>query len=516
VVDIAPDTAFDRDLVAPAVAPEVAPQVAPEVAPEVVTEATLVGEFPISKQPRWMLRYRVLLLALDGFLLVLASLAGFQFRFGFGSGGAVGWEYVGYGAALTAAWLVILQYCGAYEIRHLATGPEESKRLLRASAYTLSVVAVACYVLKTPVARGFVIGVIPLGALLLLSGRAAVRHIVSARRRRGHWSHRIVAVGTAESVQDLVLVTERARNAGLQVVGACVQGVPAGTVLPCGTRVLGGVFEAAEQAALTDADVVAVTGSGLGPVGVRELGWQLEGTGRGLVMAPALTEIAGTRMHISPVEGLPLVWLEQPRMGRIPKLAKRVIDLVGAAVGLLVFSPVLLAAALAIKITSRGPVFFRQQRLGFNGAVFSILKFRTMDMDAEARRAEILALNEQDGGGVLFKIRQDPRITPVGRLLRRLSIDELPQLVHVLSGKMSLVGPRPLAAADSTYSGSARRRLLVRPGLTGLWQVSGRSELSWDDAVRLDLYYVENWSLGLDVAILARTVLAVFGRRGAY
>jgi exopolysaccharide biosynthesis polyprenyl glycosylphosphotransferase len=261
---------------------------------------------------------------------------------------------------------------------------------------------------------------------------------------------------------------------------------------------------------------VAVTGAGLGPTGVRELGWQLEGSGRGLVMAPALTEIAGPRVHVSPVEGLPLFWLEQPQLGRLPRLVKRTVDVAGASLLLLLVSPVLLATTIAVGLTSRGPLLFRQKRLGVNGREFTILKFRSMYADAEQRRDLILDQNDQDGGGVLFKIKHDPRVTPVGRLIRRLSIDELPQLANVITGSMSLVGPRPLAAVDSTYTGAARRRLLVRPGITGLWQVSGRSELSWDDAVRLDLYYVENWSLGLDLSILVRTILAVLLRRGAY
>ena len=176
----------------------------------------------------------------------------------------------------------------------------------------------------------------------------------------------------------------------------------------------------------------------------------------------------------------------------------------------------LLVTAVAIKLTSRGPVLFRQRRLGVNGVEFTILKFRSMYADAESQRAVVFDQNEQDGGGVLFKIRRDPRVTPVGRWIRKLSIDELPQLINVIGGSMSLVGPRPLAAIDSTYTGAARRRLLVRPGITGLWQVSGRSELSWDDAVRLDLYYVENWSLGLDISILLRTIFAVLVRKGAY
>lgn len=476
----------------------------------------LVGEFPILDQPRWMLRYRLLLLGLDTVVIAAAVLIGYAVRFAFRAEAIADVPYIWFGVGIAAGWLVAMQYCGAYEIRHLATGPEEAKRLLRASALTLSILAVGCYALKTPLARGFVIVVIPIGALLLVIERAVVRKWVSARRRRGRWVHRIIAVGTSESVEHLITVTDRVPNAGLKVIGVCVEDASVGSVLACGARVLGGVFDAAQQAAATDADVVAVTGSGLGPTGVRELGWRLEGTGRGLVMAPALTEIAGTRMHISPVEGLPLVWLEQPRMGRIPVLFKRCFDLVGATVALLVASPVLLAAAVAIKCTSRGPVLFRQQRLGYNGDEFSIMKFRSMYTGAEEHRADLLESNEQDGGGVLFKIHDDPRVTRVGRILRMLSVDELPQLVQVLSGHMSLVGPRPFAAVDSVYSGHARRRLLVRPGMTGLWQVSGRSDLSWEDAVRLDLYYVENWSVGLDVSILARTVLTVLGRRGAY
>jgi lipopolysaccharide/colanic/teichoic acid biosynthesis glycosyltransferase len=210
------------------------------------------------------------------------------------------------------------------------------------------------------------------------------------------------------------------------------------------------------------------------------------------------------------------MWLEQPQLGRVPRLIKRSLDLVGGLFLLLCALPALLVSAVAIKLNSRGPVLFRQRRLGVHGSEFMVLKLRTMYDDAEERRENFLELNEQDGGGVLFKIRHDPRVTPVGRFLRQFSIDELPQLIHVITGRMSLVGPRPLAAADSTYTGAARRRLLVRPGLTGLWQVSGRSDLSWDDAVRLDLYYVENWSLGGDLGILGRTIFAVLRRHGAY
>lgn len=466
--------------------------------------------------PLWAVRYRIALFTLDLCCIIVATVAGYELRFGNNSQADRAVSYLLIGLVILVGWIVMLQWVGGYEIRHLATGPEEAKRVLRASALTVSVLAIACYATKTDVARGYVVGVIPVGVALLLLGRTAVRAVVRRRRARGQWCHRILAVGTTESVTHLLEVTERASGAGLKIVAACVQDARPGFEIAPGIPVVGDVRAAAECAARVGVDVVAVTGNGMGPSSVRELGWSLEGSGRGLVMAPALTEIAGPRVHVSPVEGLPLFWLEQPQLGRLPRLIKRTVDLAGATVLLLLALPVLLVTALLIKATSRGPVLFRQRRLGVNGTEFTILKFRSMYADAERRRAVIIDQNEQDGGGVLFKIRRDPRVTPVGRWIRKLSIDELPQLINVIAGSMSLVGPRPLAAIDSTYTGAARRRLLVRPGITGLWQVSGRSELSWDDAVRLDLYYVENWSLGLDISILFRTILAVLLRRGAY
>ncbi|HJQ44333.1 MAG TPA: sugar transferase [Jatrophihabitantaceae bacterium] len=460
----------------------------------------------------WMATYRFTLFVVDVCAIVMASVIAYQVRFG--DGGHSTRHYGLYATCLVLGWLVALQNAGGYDIRHLASGPTESRLVIRASAVTASVLAIYCYATKTEVARGFVVIAIPVGGMLLLLGRTATRRFVNHRRETGEWVHRILAVGTTESVLHLLEVTQRATGAGLSIVGACVEDSAVGDKLAGSVPVLGGVREAAATAQRVDADVVAVTGSGLGPVSVRELGWQLEGTGRGLVIAPALTEIAGPRVHVSPVEGLPLVWLEQPQLGRVPRFIKRSVDIVGGLILLAFATPILLLVALAIKIDSRGPVFYRQLRLGTEGSKFMLLKLRTMHVGADQMR--IMEMSEQDGGGVLFKMRRDPRVTRVGRLARQFSIDELPQLLHVISGRMSLVGPRPLAAIDSMYTGPARRRLLVRPGLTGLWQVSGRSDLSWDDAVRLDLYYVENWSLGLDLSIIARTILTVLRRKGAY
>jgi exopolysaccharide biosynthesis polyprenyl glycosylphosphotransferase len=224
--------------------------------------------------------------------------------------------------------------------------------------------------------------------------------------------------------------------------------------------------------------------------------------------------VAGPRVHIRPVEGLPLLHVEEPKLSGMAWLFKNVMDRVLSAILLVLLVPVFLVIALMIKIGDRGPVFFKQSRVGREGKVFKVIKFRTMYPDAEERLAQLIDQNESDG--LLFKIRDDPRITPIGRVLRRTSLDELPQLINVLKGEMSLVGPRPLPAEDGDFLGDVRRRLLVKPGITGLWQVSGRSELSWDDAVRLDLYYVDNWSLAFDLVILWRTVGVVLARRGAY
>ncbi|MGH3365586.1 MAG: sugar transferase, partial [Nocardioidaceae bacterium] len=247
---------------------------------------------------------------------------------------------------------------------------------------------------------------------------------------------------------------------------------------------------------------------------LREISWLLEGTGVQLIVEPRFTDIAGPRITVAPLGGLPLLHVDEPEFTGWRRFVKDGIDRAVAALGLIALSPVLVLIAIAVRRTSPGPALFRQRRAGSYGQEFRVVKFRTMYRDAEARLAELQAQN--DGDGLLFKIKDDPRITPVGRFLRRTSLDELPQLINVLRGEMSLVGPRPLPVDDEEFKGHERRRMLVRPGITGLWQVSGRSDTSWEDAVRLDLYYVENWSITLDLMILARTFAVVARGGGAY
>jgi exopolysaccharide biosynthesis polyprenyl glycosylphosphotransferase len=249
---------------------------------------------------------------------------------------------------------------------------------------------------------------------------------------------------------------------------------------------------------------------------LRQVCWALENMDVDVVVAPALIEVTGPRLHIRPVAGLPLLHVEKPEFTGVRRVVKGVFDRVVATTGVLLISPLMIAIWLAVRLTSPGPAFFRQERVGLRGESFTMLKFRSMHVDAEARLATIRDLNE-NADGLLFKIRDDPRVTRVGRFLRRYSLDELPQLLNVVKGDMSLVGPRPpLPSEVDLYPDDVRRRLLVRPGVTGLWQVSGRSDLTWEESVRLDLRYVENWSLFYDFAILWQTLFAVVRGSGAY
>jgi exopolysaccharide biosynthesis polyprenyl glycosylphosphotransferase len=264
------------------------------------------------------------------------------------------------------------------------------------------------------------------------------------------------------------------------------------------------------------ADTVAVLSCPeLSGMALRELAWELEKTGTSLCVAPAILDIGGPRTTIRPAAGLPLVYMDHPEFNGIPRVLKACFDRAFAFTALFLLSPLMAAIAVMIKVHDRGPVLFSQVRVGVDGRPFQIYKFRTMVADAEALKARLVEQNET--GGVLFKIRDDPRITTVGAWLRRWSLDELPQLLNVLRGDMSLVGPRPALPDEADrYHTHVRRRLAVRPGITGLWQVNGRSDLPWEEAVRLDLRYVENWTFMLDLQILWKTWSAIGTGTGAY
>jgi exopolysaccharide biosynthesis polyprenyl glycosylphosphotransferase len=455
------------------------------------------------------------LVAADVLCALVAAAVGFGARVGFSSAADARVYLIG-SIEVAAAWLVSLSVQGSYEIRRVTTGTREYQGVIRAGAALAGTVAIVCYLSNALVGRTLIAIVIPTGIVLMLAARFLLRKSVYRHRRNGRWSSTILAVGTSESVQHLADIARRTPEAGLIVVGACVEDAVEGDEVAPGVPVVGDVANAAALAESLDVDVVAVAGSGLGPRRIRQLGWALEGTRRNMVMAPGLTEVAGPRVHVSPVDGLPLMWVDQPQFTGTRRVVKRAVDIVGALTALAIASPVLLLIVAAVRMSSRGPVIYRSIRSGQGNREITVYKFRSMFRDADTKRQALLEFNEC-GDSVLFKMRQDPRVTRVGRLLRQFSLDELPQLINVLNGSMSLVGPRPpLPEEVVRYQSEVRRRLLVKPGLTGLWQVSGRSDLSWEESVRLDLYYVENWSLGFDFAIIARTVWAVLRRRGAY
>ncbi|WP_245561449.1 sugar transferase [Actinomycetospora chiangmaiensis] len=395
----------------------------------------------------------------------------------------------------------------------VSSGGLECTRIVQSGTGALLVLALTEVALRDYRLQPYTLFVLPAAVVAVLVGRGIARSVLHRRRRQGIGLTNVLAVGSSESVTDLVERTRRAPEFGWTVVAACT---PRGQGDCLGVPVVGDLDDAAEQVRRVGAEIVAVAPApGWSGQRLHRLAWRLEGTDLDLVVDPGLMEIAGPRLHMTPVDGLPMIRLTQPTFRGWGRVSKAIVDRFLAASAILLLAPVLITLAVLVKREDGGRVFFRQERVGRGGETFRMLKFRSMVADAETVRAGLRSVNE--GSGPLFKVRADPRVTRIGRILRRYSLDELPQLFNVLGGSMSLVGPRPpLPAEVAQYADDARRRLLVRPGMTGLWQVSGRSDLSWDESVRLDLRYVENWSPGLDVHILARTVSAVVTGRGAY
>jgi exopolysaccharide biosynthesis polyprenyl glycosylphosphotransferase len=407
--------------------------------------------------------------------------------------------------------------CGGYERRSLVVGPEEYRRVTRAGCCLVGGLAIGSYVTHADFSRLLVAIVAPLIILATLVVRFGARKLLHRLLSAGGALNRVVVAGSPGRVRDLVGHLRRAPHSGLRVVGACVPGNLDALDLPSGRLpVLGPVSDIVAAATRAGADTIAIAGTGTLPPGaLRRISWELEGSGMHLIVAPEVTDIAGPRILVRPLNGLPLLHVEEPTFSGATRLLKGVMDRMLASLMLLLLSPLLLVIAAAVRLCDRGPVFFRQVRVGHLGREFTLWKFRTMRVGAELERDALHEQNEHDGP--LFKMRADPRVTRVGRRLRRYSLDELPQLLNVIGGSMSLVGPRPpLPAEVAEYPDDMRRRLLVKPGITGLWQVSGRSDLSWEDAVRLDLHYVENWSVTLDILLLWKTVGIVLRGSGAY
>ena len=475
---------------------------------------------PATRGARWLISYRRSLVLADAAILSFAGLVGVIARFGLAAPQAEvhGVGYLLGSLLLVPVWLAVLALSRCYEERFLGNGTEEFRRVADASFRVGALVVFVLFMTRTEVSRGFLAVALPFGLLGVVGGRYAGRLWLHARRRRGLCMHNTVVVGPAAEALEMTTRLQTAPLAGLQVVGACVAGDSArytgGSLVP----VLGSLTDVIPVLERLGADsVVVAKGPGITADELRRLSCELEGTGVDLLVSPQLTNVTGSRISWRAIPGLPLLHVDEPELDGARRVVKAAFDrLLGLSLLILV-CPVLLALALAVRLTSRGPAFFRQERVGREGESFRIWKLRTMHVDAESELAGLMKDNVHGDDAVLFKIHDDPRVTALGRRLRRFSLDELPQLLNVVAGQMSLVGPRPpLRTEVERYDGDVHRRLLVKPGMTGLWQVSGRSDLPWEESVRLDLHYVENWSLGLDLMIIAKTAIAVLRPRGAY
>lgn len=472
----------------------------------------------------WRRRSSRLLGIVDAFVVIWAVAGAFVIRFGLDPDFVIAGQestYAWLSVAIAIVWWLMLGAWNSRQSRVLGSGPDEYKRVAAASLWLFGLVAIVSYVLRFDTARGYVGIALPVGLLGLLMGRWLIRQHLNINRRRGDSMSRLLLLGGPSAVAHLAASLHRAKHAGYLPIAAYIPRADAclTTEPESGLPVLGNEPDAKaimKAIDLCGADAVAVSaGVQLHPQTLRHLGWELASRNVGLIMAPALTDIAGPRIHTQQVAGLPLIHVTTPTLEGGQRVAKRLFDIVISGLLILAASPLMALIAILIKLDSRGPILFRQNRVGIEGRHFGMLKFRSMVVDAEDRLVELTERNE--GSGVLFKMKNDPRVTRVGRFIRKYSLDELPQLLNILAGSMSLVGPRPpLPREVEAYEHDVRRRLLVKPGLTGLWQVSGRSNLSWQDSVRLDLYYVENWSLAGDLIIILRTVRAVFRSTGAY
>ncbi|MCR4513042.1 sugar transferase [Aeromicrobium sp. 50.2.37] len=479
-----------------------------------------------SKDARWQKKFVHHLFLTDLTMLLAAALIGAALRFGVESdvrtAGPISLTYWTFGAILAIGWSLALQAYRTRDTHILGDGVEEYRRLIRASVTYFGLVAILSLVLKFDSSRGYLAITFPLGLAGLLAGRKVWRTWLHKQRDHGALITNALVIGGIRSAEDITRQLRNNPRSGVRVTGVWVPDRASSLnewlpVPDAFVPVLGTERDLSQALGVAEADLVIVTDSEhLGHAGLKELTWELEGRDVDLLVSPNVVDVSGSRIQLSAVGKLPFLSVQKPTYGDAATWPKRMFDRAGAAGLIVLLSPILLSAAVAVKLTSRGPVFYRQERIGRDGAPFGMIKFRSMHPDADQRLTGLLTAQGKEVGP-LAKLTDDPRITPVGQFLRRYSIDELPQLFNVLFGTMSLVGPRPQRQFEvDLYDHVAHRRLRVLPGMTGLWQVSGRSDLSWEDAIRLDAYYVENWSMTADLVILWKTVRAVATREGAY
>jgi exopolysaccharide biosynthesis polyprenyl glycosylphosphotransferase len=474
----------------------------------------------VLKRQDWQQRHSMNLLVTDTLVVCAGVVLAQYVRFGHAPT-SPGFAVWGYSALLIVLWLSALAVLRTRSPRVVANGTDEYRRVVAACFWTFGAVAMVGFLLKLEIARGYLAVALPVGGLGLLLARYIWREHVACKRAGGGCRTAVLAIGETDMVANLAKELTQNPKDGYHVVGVCIPGfgAPNGEHLIVDDRaipIVGGETYALESIRAYGADTIAIAGTRQFDLsGIRKLVWALEPMNVDLLVSPGVIDVASSRMVMRSIAGLPLLHIEKPRYRDAVRFAKSAFDVVFALAALAGTLPLLLLASLAIKLTSRGPVFYASERIGIDGKPFRMLKFRTMVVDADKQLENLQ--NQNECNGPLFKIRDDPRVTPVGKILRRFSIDELPQFLNVVRMEMSVVGPRPpLLCEVETYDADVLRRLLVKPGVTGLWQVSGRSDLPWDTAVRLDLSYVDNWSMYGDLVIIARTLRAVLKHTGAY
>lgn len=420
--------------------------------------------------------------------------------------------------ALALLWYLLLSAINSRQVVCLGAGTIEYRRVATATVITFAVGAFVLLLLPLGEHRAFLVIALAVGLPALVLNRWCWRRWLQAQRMAGQFCSRTHVVGHRAQAEHVIRSMQLGGEKGFHVVGVTLFDDDA-TSLSVGEMRLPafGTWQTVGDVAQrigADTIVVASLPDHAGSF-VRELSWELEGTAAELVLSSQITDVVGPRLALQQVDGLPLLRIRIPSYEGGHYLLKRGFDLLVATVGLAILAVMTPILALLITLDSPGPVFFSQARVGRDGHLFRMFKFRTMVVDAEAALAALKAQNE--GAGPLFKMKDDPRVTRVGKMLRKLSLDEFPQFWNVFRGDMSIVGPRPpLPDEVVAYDGAVARRLYVKPGITGPWQVSGRSDLSWGESVRLDLSYVENWSIMNDLQIMYRTARVMLDRRGAY
>ncbi len=482
-------------------------------------QPTAASDLPtlFSPAPRRRWLPKLYIMAADVAAIVMAMALAYTLRSALRGWDATDWNsrHLLLGALSLPLWIGVFAHYGLYTARFLASRLDEFGRIIHAVGTSVLAMVAVAFMLQLYVSRSWLVCIFPLAVMVLTAEREAVRRVFKALRRRGRLFRRVIIVGANGEAESLCGLLSENPWLGYRVVGVVDDQAPLGSELYDGQPVLGRVAEVLDLAHTTGVTGVVVATTAVSTETSNRLARQLTDAGIHVELSSSLRDIAAERLTVSPLGRCPVIYVEPIRRNGWRAAAKRSFDVVVSATVLVAAAPLLVAAAVATKLDSPGPVLFRQQRLGRNGQPFNFVKFRTMVPVAEDMVAQLHALNEADGP--LFKIREDPRVTRVGRIMRRYSIDELPQLWNVLRGEMSLVGPRPALPREmAAWAPELHNRLRVKPGVTGMWQVSGRSDCSFAEYMRLDLYYVDNWSLWSDLAIVAKTVPTVLMRRGAY